>query len=74
MTVEALFRQFEAAGYSYPEPGSEVQYRQRGETEWRRGVVDYCWAGLEPMVKIVSGPDLCPSLGDEIRTEGETHD
>jgi len=69
MTIEAFFRQYEARGYRFPTRGQAIVHRRRGTTEWRSGRCDYCWAGVEPVITLMDGGFLFPTLGDEWRAE-----
>lgn len=66
----AFFAQFEADGFRYPSRGQTIEYRRKGEMVWSRAVVEFVWMGIEPMVKLAGGPDVCPSIGDEWRPVG----
>lgn len=48
-----------------PPDGRPIHYRRKREAEWREGVVDFCWLGIEPAIKLTTGANIFPTLGDE---------
>lgn len=48
-----------------PADGLSIHYRAKREKEWSEGVVDFCWLGIEPAIKLTTGANIFPTLGDE---------
>ncbi len=55
----------EMSELSLPDDGRTILWRRKGSAEWSRDVVKFCWCGIEPAIKLASGKDVFPTLGDE---------
>jgi len=58
---------FQDLGLPWPADGECIWYRRRTRsgTEEGVGIVRFVWTGIEPAIKLESGIDLFPTLGDE---------
>lgn len=47
-----------------PRDGQRIEYRTNYNGRWNTGIVEFCWCGIEPMIRLTNGKNVVPSLDE----------